>query len=700
MKKFNFSKYSYLAMGVIALAGGLCSCSEDEFIANKDLVSKLERFKFNTSDEVTLDINYGLLASRALVQVYEEDPFANATDADAEPQGETVFTTFLDEYGRFTGEINLPAHVKQLYAVSSSLGAPYIVKTNIKDGKATLSAGSNAVRSAAPKTRATGDEPEYIVRQLKPEETGNGNISNLWTISDGWNVYGKSNDANHLEDEGHLTNQDIVDLQNFLWQGATSKPSKPNPGSDRWNFVNGLKTEGANVVVLHEYEDPITGNTVEVDNAELWFTFVNEYAWNENALGYYYYPEGQKPASKDDLKLFVCVPNASVANNAPFGTQNSYGFHSNEDAPIKTNHRVQLLYVDDEGNVSKNFPPGTTIGFFTIVDGFNKGSKYGTETTTVKDKNYYTTRTKGGISTADKRYYSNKEFNQNNETHYIAVRMADGTIVYGVEDGSDWSYDDVLFTVTANPNLAMHPESDNVADVPQEHVQEKFYTNRDRKFTYLFEDIWPNGGDYDLNDVIVRHSREITYNQYNFVSEVKEIFKFEPTPTTTYKDAFAFVIPESHMSSELILPDGAVFEQETNSVFLTESAEKLYGKTVTVIRRGFMGVSMKDIFNEFINPYIVNQTGHPAWNEQGRVEIHLPNGSHTAVTSKALVVNDPLLSAYVDKSGKYPFAIEIPNITFIPCDERVRIGSVGNYQNFTKWTESLGKSYTDWYKTK
>lgn len=696
MNKLNINTYSFLALGTFALAGLFASCSEDEFIANKELVEKLEKFKFSTSDEVTLDINYGPLASRALVQVYGEDPMADATAEDQTPKGETVFTTFLDENGRFSDDVRLPAHVKDLYAVSSSLGAPYIVKSNIKDGKAAFSAGSNAIRNAAPQTRATGDEPTYTVRQLKPGETGDGNISNLWTISDGWNVYGKSNDANHLEDEGHLTNQDIVDLQNFLWEGETAKPKT----DAHKTFINGLRTEEANVVVLHEYEDPATGNTVQVDNAELWFTFVNEYAWNENAMGYYYYPEGQKPASKDDLKLFICVPNASVANNAPFGTQNSTGFHSNEDAPIKTNHRVQLLYVDDEGNVSKNFPPGTTIGFFTIVNGFHAGSKYGTETTTVNAKSYSTTRTKGGISTAAERYYSNKEFNKNNETHYIAVRMADGTIVYGVEDASDSSFDDVLFTITANPNLAMHPESENVADVPQEHVQEKFYTNKERKFTYLFEDIWPNGGDYDLNDVIVRHRREITYNQYNFVSEVKEIFTIEPTPTTTYNDAIAFVIPEEHMSSELILPDGAVFEQETNSVFLTDSAEKLYGKTVTVIRRGFMGVSMKDIFNEFINPYIVNQTKGPAWDQQGRIEIHLPNGSHTAVTSKALVVNDPLLSAYVDKSGKYPFAIEIPNITFVPCDETVRIGSENNYINFTKWAESLGKSYTDWYNKK
>lgn len=698
---YIISKYSFWATAVLVLAGIFTSCSEDEFIANKNLVARLDKFTFDTSKDVTLEIDYGPLASYAFVEVYGEDPFAEATAEDQTPKGELVFTTFLNEYGSFRDDIELPAHIKELYAVSSSFGAPYLVKASVKNKSVKLQPSNYKTSlSATPQTRAS-EEPAYIVRQLTTNEV-KGGISNLWTISDGWNEYGKSNDANHLEDEGHLTNQDIVDLQNFLWQGATSKPSKPTEGSDRWKFVNGLKTEGANVVVLHEYEDPITGSTIEVDNAELWFTFVNEYAWNENAMGYYYYPEGKKPASKDDLKLFVCVPNASVANHAPFGTQNSYCYFSNEDAPIKTNHRVQLLYMDDEGNVSKNFPPGITVGFFTIVNGFHAGSKYGTETTTVNGKNYYTTRTKGGISTADKRYYSNKEFNQNNETHYIAVRMADGTIVYGVEDGSDWSYDDVLFTVTANPNLAMHPESDNVADVPQDKVVEKFTTDKTKKFTYAFEDIWPNGGDYDLNDVVVRHSREITYNQYNWVSVVKEIFTIEPNTSTKYNDAFAFVIPEKHMSDELSLPSGVIFENETNSVFLSNSISKLNGKntTYTITRKGFHGVTKDNILTEFINPYIVNQTVGPAWNQQGRIEIHIPNGLHTATTSKAYMVNDPNLAAYIDKSGKYPFAISIPNTTFTPCDERSRIGSTGNYSNFDKWVESGGKNYTDWYKTK
>lgn len=682
-------------MSSLALASLFSACSVDDYIASKDeIIKKLGDFTFNTSNEVMVDIYYGPLAGNALVEIYGENPLADASAEDTEPKGETVFTTFLDKDGRYSGEVSIPSHVSELYAVSSSWGAPYVVKTDIIDGVATLQASATAGRHAV---RQKADEQEnYIVRPLKPAETGDGNVSNLWTISDGWNVYGKSNDANHLEDEGHLTNQDLADLQHFIWEGATSKPRT----EDHKKFINGLKTDKANVVVVSQYTDPVTYKTIDVESAEVWFTFVNEYAWNENAMGYYYYPEGTTP-NKNNLKMFIIVPNASVANNNPFGMANSSGFHSNEDAPVKTNHRVQLLYVDDQGNVSKNFPPGTDIGFFTIVNGFHLGSKYGTEKTA--DGKYYTTRTKGGISTAATRYYSNREFNGGTD-HYIAVRMEDGTVVYGVEDGSDGSFDDVLFTVTASPNLSIKPEAENVAEIPHEHVQEKFTTDKSKRFTYLFEDIWPNGGDYDLNDVVVRHSREVTYNQYSYVNEVKETFKIEATPTTSDKDAIAFIIPEEHMSSELILPEGAVYEEETRSVFLTDQASKLYDKTVTVIRRGFQGVRKDDILKEFLNPYIVNQTGRPAWNEQGRIEIHLANATHyndVVVTSKAYEVSDPILAAYIDKNGRIPYAIEIPNTSFVPCEPGVKIGSEsGAYPNFTKWVESLGKSYTDWYNNK
>ena len=38
------------------------------------------------------------------------------------------------------------------------------------------------------------------------------------------------------------------------------------------------------------------------------------------------------------------------------------------------------------------------------------------------------------------------------------------------------------------------------------------------------KDIWPNGGDYDLNDVIIEHKRAISFNSNNYVLKVEDTF--------------------------------------------------------------------------------------------------------------------------------------------------------------------------------
>ena len=43
--------------------------------------------------------------------------------------------------------------------------------------------------------------------------------------------------------------------------------------------------------------------------------------------------------------------------------------------------------------------------------------------------------------------------------------------------------------------------------------------------SFAYEDIWPSGGDYDLNDVIIEYHRSITFNKDNYVSEVKETYE-------------------------------------------------------------------------------------------------------------------------------------------------------------------------------
>lgn len=99
-----------------------------------------------------------------------------------------------------------------------------------------------------------------------------------------------------------------------------------------------------------------------------------------------------------------------------------------------------------------------------------------------------------------------------------------------------------------------------------------------------------------------------------------------------------------------------------------------------------------------MNPFIIAEYVE---GDNNRTEVHLPK--HKA-TSKA---NDEQIGAeddayYINKDGKYPFAIMIPEATsaeaithFTPVTETVRIDV--EYPDFTKWVESGGTSHNEWY---
>ena len=91
-----------------------------------------------------------------------------------------------------------------------------------------------------------------------------------------------------------------------------------------------------------------------------------------------------------------------------------------------------------------------------------------------------------------------------------------GTVVYGVEDGGDSSYEDLLFCIDANPNEAIQDPDRPVIDPDEPEVSE----TENNYMSFAYEDIWPSGGDYDLNDVIIEYHRSITFNKDNYVSEI------------------------------------------------------------------------------------------------------------------------------------------------------------------------------------
>lgn len=124
----------------------------------------------------------------------------------------------------------------------------------------------------------------------------------------------------------------------------------------------------------------VTYNNIYIkEPTEVYVTFVSEYAWSQNLLGYYHY-SGEAPETPGQvLKTFI-FSNVSKGGHVPYnlnGTDGGANVNPNDnknnvgtasDAPLKEFQTAKLLYYSQDGFVSTVFPAGTTIGFMIMRD--------------------------------------------------------------------------------------------------------------------------------------------------------------------------------------------------------------------------------------------------------------------------------------------------------------------------------------------
>ena len=652
-----------LGMGACFAMLALTGCMDkDVYDPGKDptvLKPESEYFDFTTTTNVAFEVNYGEIGSNALIEIFTEYPISYNETGSFVIQGEPVYKIFADTKGRFVGDVELPTAAKVVYVFSPTWGVPMCVEASVENGKVTVNETDAASRAVAA-TRAKSNLKLVTVNNAQK-------VYSLVEISDS---YGKPGDINGLiEYNKVISSKFINNVQKALWKGKSSKPDKLNNS----NYVR--DTEHVNTTIAKAYQNE-QGQIVTVADAELFFTFLTESGWYQNVVGYYYYKTDECPTTPDGVKKIVIFPNASITGNVPYsrrraGQQNDYYDYGKENAPLETNRKVQLLFQDEQGNLSTKFPAGYTIGYFIIADGFKCGSK----------------NQKGSIDTNKSFIYSNEEWNKNyqgQKARFISLSAEGGTVVYGVEDGGDSSYEDLLFCIDANPNEAIQDPDRPVIDPDEPEVSE----TENNYMSFAYEDIWPSGGDYDLNDVIIEYHRSITFNKDNYVSEVKETYEpVQKVGAATNGNAFAIQYA-TDQRGEMVLPSGAVDETQTNSIILFPNAMDVRNQKFVITRTFAAGAMKKDalkVGNSILNPYIIVNY---------RTEVHLPKSKATNLANSDQIGKEAD-AYYVNKDGKHPFAISIPGI-FTPVTETVTIDK--EYPDFEKWVESDGKEYTDWYK--
>jgi LruC domain-containing protein len=450
-------------------------------------------------------------------------------------------------------------------------------------------------------------------------------------------------------------------LTKILWDGAKQKVD----GLDNKGYVGGV--EQTNFYIAKE--------------TEVTLMLLHERAGYLSTFGYYYY-KGSGEKDVTDLPKYVIFPNVSIGGDDP--SDNPPNNKKVEEAPLKAGDKVKLKFFgeDGKGAMEDRFPVGYTIGWFIIPDGYLGGNNTFTNANKNEIQNFEQIRTSNDadvdrkfISVYDERYRG---------------------VVVGCEDGPDQSYEDMLFCVfTTDMDAIVDPKNPGRPFIDKDDTDEIALPDdvtEQTVGTLAFEDIWPSGGDYDMNDVVVEYTRAITFNYKNEVQKITDTFA-PVHDGAGLINGFAYQIDASQMGTVTDMPGESEREAATNSIIVFANARKATReKTSFTIVRDLSGsvIAKKDI--KPYNPFIF----HSEDGKENRVEVHLPKQAPTSKADKSLnLTHDD--AYYVNVKGKYAFAINIPIHGFIPPTEYNHIDAETEYPDFRKWADSNGATNTDWY---
>ncbi|MEM1135193.1 MAG: LruC domain-containing protein [Bacteroidota bacterium] len=228
-----------------------------------------------------------------------------------------------------------------------------------------------------------------------------------------------------------------------------------------------------------------------------------------------------------------------------------------------------------------------------------------------------------------------------------------------------------------------------------------------------FEDLWPNKGDYDFNDLVVNYRFIAIENSQNEVVELIARFKIRSIGGVLHS-GFGFELPittdkidnvSGHRLTRNIvqLENNGLETGQNNAVIIAFDDSHDIG---TQWACNNSQTDETEIIVTFTNPIPIVELGLAPFNpfifidgDRGR-EVHLSNMAPTQKVNMNYLgsnddASDETLAKYYNTSGNLPWAINIIH-DFRPPKENVDV--TNSYNNFKTWAESGGQSFSDWYK--
>lgn len=464
----------------------------------------------------------------------------------------------------------------------------------------------------------------------------------------------------------------------------------------RGGILNALPDNDDNREQFEQYTNGVNIDTriktnEDYPTANVSVTFVDAQGWNYNTLYYYTYKDGEQNNITEDWirRNFV---NEEHKLFGPFSTNDK-----RYDPNPHINDTKELCNAD---GTPIDFVSGDRIGFVLKSENDNGVNYYFTSQEAYEDRlgqsAVFTHENRALVYTfEDQPVYTWEEGGW--KPPFPWPWYEEGHWEYNESD-----FNDFTFVVTTDPQQAIDHEDVPPLPIPPYYLQN---TEDPKTGTLLFEDNYPEAGDYDMNDFVVTYAlRRVTYIHFDpntgtstpplYLGAVDYAF----TPKwdgAWYGCSFDFMLNDVHETPVHVYDlasnqtmGGLSEETITGTVDLGFTWER-YGEgdatncrpTGTELDADAENHTIGAMFNPFIT---TNEKGY---------EIHLPG--YKASAGANLEGLTEWQKAYKLEDGQHPYAANIPTQNYQIVTEQMTIDQF--YPDFTKWVESNKTTNEDWY---
>lgn len=435
------------------------------------------------------------------------------------------------------------------------------------------------------------------------------------------------------------------------------------------------------------------------EEAEVFVTFIHEGAGYKNSFGFFTFDRENPPTSPDQVRETIIFPNLSYPHMAK-------------------GHRISLGV----------FPADTSIGFFIAANGFN----------------YYT----GVKSWQSPYYYTLKDLNPESdpELRQHAVLLYDeevSEVILGFEDlprtWGDNDFNDAVFSVKSTPERAI--DNANLIDVPSvndsdadgvpddadefpddyRRAQSVYYPSDTGSVTLAYEDNWPQVGDFDFNDLVIKQRIQITYDANGLVSGFILNGKIAARGASK-PNGFALRLMDMYadeIESAFLTINGETYQKYTENG-QQDAVIRLWRNSLAYTNTGQSGACYHFNTNKaceyfepvefsfdvkFTNSLLSLQPSQFDFfifrSNDYSLEVHLPDYAPTDWFNQKRFgrsddTSDPETGRYFRTEANLPWAIQIADDWEYP---REYIDVLWAYPDYETWAESSGVDAVDWYKT-